>query len=255
MSQEQEVVKPTEVEHSWNETIKTNLIAIVLAVVFRSFFFEPFHIPSSSMKDTLLIGDYIFVSKSSYGYSRYSFPLGLPIFDGRIFADEPKRGDVAVFRLPTNPKIDFIKRVVGLPNDEIQVKEGVLYINGKAVKRERVEDFSEKDSFGNISQVKKYRETMPNGVSYYVLDATSSGEKDDTGLYFVPEGHYFMMGDNRDNSRDSRYPNEVGFVPAENLIGRAEIVFFSIEEGSKFWQIWKLGSSLRSGRFFKQITD
>ncbi len=211
------------------ETIKTIAAAVILAVFFRSFLYEPFHIPSSSMKGNLLIGDYIFVSKMAYGYSRYSFPFGLDLFDGRIlFDDRPKRGDVVVFRKPNQPNIDFIKRVIGLPGDMIQVKDGILFINGKEVPRKRVEDFTEYDpETRTMIAIPQYEETLPNGKKYLVLDEEKFGKVDNTPIYKVPAHHYFMMGDNRDNSTDSRYIYEVGFVPEENLVGRAEIIAFS----------------------------
>ncbi len=240
-------------EHGWDEHIRSMLYAVLLALVFRSFLFEPFHIPSSSMKDGLLIGDYLFVSKYSYGYSRYSFPFGFDVFDGRTSDDRPERGDVVVFRQPKNPRIDFIKRVVGLPGDMIQVRDGVLYVNSEPVQRERVEDFTETIEGQGIVDIRRYRETLPNGRSYTVLDAVQQGEADNTFTFHVPDKHYFMMGDNRDNSADSRFPAEVGFVPEENLVGRAELIFFSVDDGTPLWKIWEWPWALRTDRFFKTI--
>jgi signal peptidase I len=239
------------VESAW-DTLRTLVYAIGLALLFRSIFFEPFHIPSGSMRGTLLEGDYIFVSKYSYGYSRYSFPFGAMVdfFDGRIMEDQPERGDVVVFRLPTDPSIDYIKRVIGLPGDTINVKDGIVHINGKEVERESASDFAFK--VGDVEKrYPSYRETLPNGKSFMTLDETKFGEVDYTEDYKVPEGHYFMMGDNRDNSIDSRYTQQVGYVPAENLIGRAEIVLFSIDKSTEFefWEFWKYPSMFRSGRF------
>jgi len=227
------------------ETIKTIAIAVILAMAFRSFLYEPFHIPSGSMKGNLLVGDYLFVSKTSYGYSRYSFPYGLDLFEGRVLeSGKPQRGDVVVFRKPSQPKIDFIKRVIGLPGDTIQVKGGVVYLNGKALPRERIDHFHEYDDISRtMVTIPQYRETLPSGHSYNVLDATRFGVVDDTPVYNVPEGHYFMMGDNRDNSTDSRYLGEVGYVPEENLVGRAEIIVISFNGML----------SLRLDRFLKVI--
>ncbi|OKL43675.1 signal peptidase I [Pseudovibrio exalbescens] len=230
------------------ETIKVIAQALLLALIVRTFLFQPFNIPSGSMKDTLLIGDYLFVSKYSYGYSQYSFPFGLAPISGRIWDAEPKLGDVAVFKLPTDNSTDYIKRVVGLPGDEIQMIDGVLHINGIPVKRERIDDFIETDRFGNTRRVPRYLETLPNGVTYQTLDLTENGANDNTGIYKVPEGHYFMMGDNRDNSADSRVLDAVGYVPYENFVGRAEIIFFSIEEGTPAWMVWTWPWSVRWDR-------
>lgn len=231
------------------------LYAILIAVVFRSFAYEPFHIPSASMRGTLLEGDYIFVSKLSYGYGRYSFPFGLPKFEGRVLETAPKRGDVIVFRLPTNPRIDYIKRLVGLPGDVIRVADGVLYINDKAVPRTQVKDFEDMSNPNHIRAVKQYEETMPEGKKYLTLDETQIGEGDYTAPYTVPEKHYFFMGDNRDNSVDSRFINQVGFVPEENLVGRAEVILFSFDRTKgKWYEFWKWPQTMRDGRFFKKIS-
>jgi signal peptidase I len=239
------------------ETIKTVAVAVALAVIFRSFLYEPFHIPSGSMKDTLLVGDFIFVSKYSYGYSRYSFPLGLPIFEGRMLEgeDTPQRGDIIVFRLPRNPHIDYIKRLIGLPGDRIQMRNGVLYINDKAVPKKRASDYMEvlNGEVQRVRHVPRYQETLPNGVTYHVLDDFDDGEVDNTDVFTVPEGHYFFMGDNRDHSIDSRYTEGVGFVPAENIIGRAEVIALSVEEGHSLLAFWNWGESLRTGRFWQWL--
>jgi signal peptidase I len=238
----------------WDETIKTLIFALVLALVFRSFAYEPFHIPSGSMKDTLLIGDYLFVSKYSYGYSRYSFPFGLPIFEGRALElNTPQRGDVVVFRQPANPRIDFIKRLVGLPGDRIQVKEGVLYINDKPLKREAATPYLEDDNKQVLKSIPAFTETLPEGKVIRVLDERPDGQVDNTGVYVVPPKHYFMMGDNRDNSRDSRYLDEVGYVPEENLVGRAELIFFSTDGTSELKNPISWFTSMRINRFFKSI--
>ena len=229
------------------EFIKTIVIAGALALGFRSLLFEPFNIPSGSMIPTLLVGDYLFVSKYSYGYSRYSFPFGMAPFDGRIFETPPERGDVAVFRQPQNESVAFIKRIVGLPGDRIQVTDGILRINDVAVNRVRKGFATASDGY-NVIRFAVYQETLPNGKSYLIQERSDDDDLlDNTNVFLVPEGHYFMMGDNRDNSRDSR-TTSVGMVPAENLIGRAERLFFSHNSSAHLWEIWKWPFAIRYGR-------
>jgi signal peptidase I len=213
--------------NSWRETAKIIVQALAIAMVVRIFFYQPFNIPSGSMKDTLLVGDYLFVSKLSYGYSRYSFPWGIIPFEGRIFAAEPKRGDVVVFKLPRDNSTDYIKRVIGLPGDRIEVRDGIVHINGQAAPQVPAGEYIGAEE----SRPKpRYEETLPNGIKHFVLHWDRPTEVDNTQPFDVPAGHYFMMGDNRDNSLDSRVPTwqgGVGFVPEQNLIGRADVIFFS----------------------------
>ena len=235
------------------EIVRVVIHALILALVVRTFLYQPFNIPSGSMKSTLLIGDYLFVSKFSYGYSTNSFPFNLDLFSGRIWAEQPERGDVVVFKKPTDTSVDYIKRLIGLPGDEIQMIDGILNINGKPVPRKRVDDFTEADSYGNVQQIARFEETLPNGVTYTTLDLRKNGYLDNTQVYKVPAGKYFMMGDNRDNSSDSRVLNDVGYVPFDNLVGRAEILFFSVDNSASFWEVWRWPTAIRWGRLFNPV--
>ena len=249
------------------ETIKTVVYALLIAGVFRTLFFQPFWIPSESMKDTLLVGDFVFVNKMAYGYSKYSCPFAICPISGRILASDPKRGDVVVFRHPVNGS-DFVKRLIGLPGDKIQMKNGVLFINGAEApqvadgtfeeimgpqgpmgNRPRCENGAVGD--GAICARSRFKETLPEGVTHDILNIENDGFADNTDVFTVPEDQYFFMGDNRDNSQDSRFAQAnggVGFVPVENLIGRADRIIFS-SAGKSMLYFW----TWRSDRFFKAV--
>jgi len=231
--QEKHMSAPAEVgttgQSPWRETLKTIVYALLIALVVRVFFYQPFNIPSGSMKSTLLVGDYLFASKMSYGYSRYSFPFGIVPFRGRLFGSEPKRGDVVIFKLPRDNSTDYIKRLIGLPGDEVAVRGGIIHLNGQALPQTPAGTYVGPEEGGRAKP--RYEETLPNGVKHYVLHWQRESDLDNVGPFKVPAGHYFMMGDNRDDSIDSRVQSPhfgVGFVPYENLVGRAEIVFFSV---------------------------
>jgi signal peptidase I len=245
----------TKTENSFGETMRVVINALLIALVIRTFLFQPFNIPSGSMKSTLLVGDYLFVSKFSYGYSQYSIPGSLPLFSGRIFGSEPARGDVVVFRLPKDDSTDYIKRVIGLPGDRVQMKDGQLHINEKPVQRDRLPDYVGEDPCGSdaTARVKQWKETLPNGVSYNTLDCVDNAFYDNTQVFTVPDGNFFMMGDNRDNSTDSRVQSQVGYVPLQNVVGRAQMIFFSIAEGEQAWQIWRWPTAVRWNRLFSFV--
>lgn len=252
MSKKQE---PAEKQQSNGREFLTIIIQVALVVfVLRTFFFQPFVIPSGSMRPTLLVGDYIFASKFSYGYSRYSFPFAPNLFSGRIWGAEPKRGDVVIFHhwnQAEQREVDYVKRLVGLPGDKIQMREGVLYINDNAVSRIKVGEITNKDVTEQTGPVDVYRETLPNGVSYNTLDLTPFGAVDNTREYNVPQGKYFMIGDNRDSSEDSRL--SLGYVSYEELVGRARFIFFSIGNGASAWQIWRWPADARWNRIGRSV--
>jgi len=235
------------------EFFKTAVIAVALAIIIRSLLFEPFNIPSGSMKPTLQVGDYLFVQKPAYGYSRYSFPFGLAPIEGRIFEKEPRRGDVVVFKLPTNPHIDYIKRVIGMPGDTVQVKKGRLYLNDKEVPRESVGLKKFDDEYLGEVTMNEYIQTLPDGTMFSIYEESDNEPLDNTQIYTVPEGHYFMMGDNRDNSQDSRVSNAVGYVPFENFVGRADFIFFSTNSHARIFEVWKWPWTIRYDRVFRDI--
>ena len=239
------------------ETVKVVVQALLIALVVRTFLFEPFNIPSGSLIPTLLIGDYLFVSKYSYGYSKFSFPFAPDLFEGRILGSLPKRGDVAVFKLPRDDKTDYIKRVIGLPGDTIQMVHSRLVINGQVVPRKPTTEIVTEDAYGRRVPVPTYIETLPGGVSHLIIQRDGdSGFLSDTGVYKVPPGDYFMMGDNRDNSTDSRVPADhdgVGYVPLQNFVGKAEVIFFSVKESEPAWEFWKWPWTVRWNRLFQPI--
>ncbi len=237
------------------EIVKTVVYALLIALLIRVFLFQPFTIPSASMEPTLFQGDYIIVSKFRYGFSRHSLPFSPELFTGRVMAREPERGDVIVFKLPRDNHTDYIKRLIGLPGDRIQVRGGVVYINGKGVPRDEMTPATEKTPFGFGRPVQRYRETLPNGRSYVTYSYGSDGEVDNTGTYVVPAGHYFLMGDNRDNSQDSRFPEAigVGYVPFENLEGKAEMILLSWNDQAAIFKPWTWFTDARPARFFNLL--
>ncbi|HEY0900926.1 MAG TPA: signal peptidase I [Micavibrio sp.] len=244
---------PLNAREEWTEFMKTALIAVVLAMLIRTFLYEPFNIPSSSMKPTLEIGDYLFVSKPAYGFSKHSFPLGLGLFEGRVMADGkvPQRGDVVVFYNDKTGQ-DYIKRVIGLPGDRVQVNDGQLYLNRQKVPREIIG--LKKVREGDFEQVlTEYTQTLPEGAMFSIYEESDSRPLDNTEEFLVPAGHYFMMGDNRDNSQDSRVQSAVGFVPYDNLIGRASFIFFSTDGSAGLAEVWKWPFAIRYGRIFDSI--
>lgn len=238
-------------EESWRETFLTVIYAVLIAGCIRAFLFEPFKIPSGSMYPTLEIGDFLFVSKYTYGYSRYSFPFGLPAFEGRIWQDLPERGDVVVFKYPGDNKTDYIKRIIGLPGDTLQLKDGRLFINGKIVDRQEVGKYVI-DEYTILPMVfTEYVETLPNGRQHRIIEASDDESVDNTVEFHIPENHYFMMGDNRDNSNDSR--KDVGFVPLDNIEGKARFLFYSHDDKVVWYNPISWIMAIRWDRLFNKI--
>lgn len=236
---------------TWLDFVKTVVVALLMAMVIRSAIAQPFRIPSGSMQPTLLVGDYIVVTKWAYGYSRFSLAPFVFLPKGRVLASQPQRGDVIVFRPVHEPNVDYVKRLIGLPGDEIQMKGGLLHINGVPVQRELLGLRDFKEESGNFVRLLAYKETLPNGQSYTVFDRQPDALLDDTPVYRVPAGNYFMMGDDRDNSDDSR--QNVGYVPFERLVGKAEFVFASWDPHTSLLRPWTLISDFRAARFAKGL--
>lgn len=247
-----EKIEDTNKEESLGETIKTVIYAIAIAVLIRTFWFEPFKIPSGSMYPTLEVGDFLFVSKYTYGYSKHSFPFSFPTFSGRVWQDLPKRGDVVVFKFPKDNRTDYIKRIIGLPGDTVQVKDGRLYINGKMTERTNPEPYIISEYTILPKRFTRYTETLPEGQTHPILEHSDEDFMvDNTPVFRVPAGHYFMMGDNRDNSNDSR--QDVGMVPLENIEGKARFLFYSHDDTIKWYNPISWVSSIRWKRMFQKI--
>ena len=235
------------------DNVKTLFYALLIALFIRSFFFQPFYIPSSSMEPNLLIGDRLFVSKYSYGYSQHSFPFSPKIFTGRILKKIPKRGDVVVFKTPADNRTDYIKRLIGLPGDKVQIINKDLYLNGIKIEKKQVETSLNINCGGEILKVDAYEETLPNGIKYlavYRKDAAMINSDE----FIVPNEHYFFLGDNRDCSKDSRFLSSVGYVNFNNLVGKARIIFFSSnKKKGSFFKFWNWNQIVRKDRLFKKI--
>ena len=238
-------------KNSLFSNLKSISLAVLIALIIRSFFAEPFNIPSGSMKPNLLVGDFIFVSKWSYGFSKHSLPFSIPLIPKKIFSKLPQRGDVVVFKTPEDNRTDYIKRVIGLPGDRIQIIDGKIIINDNLILKKRLNDFIDTDKNSSIKRIRKYKEYFFD-KEIEVLDIMDNGIVDNTNIYIVPKGHFFVMGDNRDNSQDSRFSNIVGYIPFENLIGKAQFIFFSLEN-SRFLELWKWPKAIRTKRLFMQI--
>lgn len=257
-----ELATTTDRRETPGDLIRFVLVWLTIIIVVRSFIVEPFNIPSGSMIPTLQVGDYVAVTKYNYGFSRFSLPFGVNIIPGRIFASEPHRGDVAVFRFTKNTSIDYIKRIVGLPGDHIQVRGGELYLNGTLVPRHSMGPYAAYDENRTRLAGTRYGEDLPGSggrgvVHHEILKLTEDGEQNDTPEYVVPAGMFFAMGDDRDDSADSRFqgdePEDLGYVPMQNLVGKAQFVFLSIDQSHPFWQVWEWPLEIRWSRLFKAV--
>lgn len=237
-------------KNNFFSNVKSVSLAVFIALLIRSFIAEPFNIPSGSMKPNLLVGDFIFVSKWSYGYSKHSLPFSLPLIPKKIFSKFPNRGDIVVFKTPEDNRTDYIKRVIGIPGDKIRIVNGEIKLNDNFIVRKKMNDFVDNDKKASMKRVRKYKE-FHKQLTYEVLDIMDNGIADNTELFEVPEEYFFVMGDNRDNSQDSRFKT-VGFIPVDNLVGKARFIFFSLEN-SRFLEIWKWPKAIRGSRIFKTI--
>ncbi len=235
------------------DNVKTLFYALIIAILIRSLFFQPFYIPSSSMEPSLLVGDRIFVSKYDYGYSKHSFPFSPGIFSDRLFYNEPKQGDLVVFKTPADNRTDYIKRLIGLPGDVIQFKKGEIFINDEKIKRQKIELFKKINCGNTDFEVISYEETLPNGIKHLAV-YSSEMSLQNTDKFKVPKNHFFLMGDNRDCSRDSRFLSDVGYVNYINLVGKAKYIFFSNDTKiSPIMKIWNINKSFRLNRLFKKL--
>lgn len=240
---------------TWGEFFRSIFYAFLIALCVRTFVFQPFSIPSESMLANLMVGDFLLVNKASYGYSKHSLPWSVPLIPDRIFADEVERGDVVVFRLPRDPDIYYIKRIVGKPGDKIQMIDGALHLNGAKLPLVKLDDFVRTTDYGREERFEQYEEVMPSGKSYVILNRENNSRGDNTQQFIIPEGHYFAMGDHRDNSQDSRWPSSTGagFVPYENIIGKAKWITLSFDNKSALWEFWDWFPEERRERFFSSI--
>ena len=235
------------------ENIKTIFYALIIAIIIRSFFFQPFYIPSSSMEPNLLVGDRLFVSKYTYGYSRHSLPFSPNITNARYLGKNPKRWDVIVFKTPSDNRTDYIKRLIGLPGDSVQIVNSYLYLNNQKIQRNKIEKFDNVNCGNEILNVNAYEEILPNGKKYIAV-YRKENTMQNTDKFIVPDKHYFFMGDNRDCSKDSRFLGSVGYVDFNNLVGKARLIFFSNDKKKgNFFKFWKWHISIRINRFFNKI--